>query len=68
MLGIEHDGRVLGDGGALEVEDLVHVLADHFRDQLELADLADVVDAHEMAVAQMVRRSDISKRPDRGSV
>ena len=52
MLGLEHDGRVLGDSGALEVEDLVHVLADHFRDQLELGDLVDVVDAHEVAVAQ----------------
>ena len=48
----EHVGRVVLYLGALEIEDHVHVLADHPRDQLQLADLIDAVGADQPAVAQ----------------
>ena len=52
VIGLKHHLRVRLLRGALEVEDLVQVLADHAGNELQLGDFVCIVHADEMAVAQ----------------
>ena len=52
MLGFQLRGSAFLLRGALEVEDLIQILADHAGNKLQLGDFVGIVYADEMAVSQ----------------